>query len=952
MAYITPEQINCPNCNKNGLAILPVRYAVVPTIADAKLPPSLGNKVTNVVLKHHKYALRTLRKGYLYLFYEKHARGRHIKWEVYSVAEGGTLWKQVSIDSIAEVASIRCSRKEHLVPASVITIDTPDKCGRVWMAFSEHRWSEKTFEDFEKDVALRDRRMQTFNPALWIAKRGYRHGLEATEVNLNEVVEYRTGFVLSALGGTGVKTISQPDGSFDKQVLNHCSTVHPVTVRRNDKTKLAELMKKAGERADGPPHAPIIIALWDSVGITHELNGFRNDAVGWTKKYSAEREREIGAAVGIEGARKALQGSAQAHVQSIANFGVFQWSAAQTQARLQTYGSGTSGNGVGYSRQRDLCARWERDAAVRAPAHLASRRSLSSGLPEDQWLSNMASIDADIANADKLDSATGASQIQQRDARGKAWEKDAVAQAWPKYEVLIARAELDSFMKSYNVFLTSATKIIDERTEDVVEWLKSSALQDALTEFHRLTLDDGVAFESTVGTLIMGITSSPAGYAYIIQLIEEAKCSDRNLIWRAIAFNQAEECEELNGSLGEIKKSNGESLTEKSLTAAKESTKYFAKLGQLVSKALSLHNALRKKDVKSFPTGGIEKILLTVGGLFMKPFVQKGADKLSGWLVRGLIMVRCGSEYNKVMDLLMAEAKFGRMDRADTLLLLNSARDAANESAILGRRILNEKWEVLVRDAETPKENADRKLSGGFNEARELRFSVVAVILQMVYVGALLNDLADNSESKKLRSELWIAGMSLGAGLADIGALCVKVVNAAEDSALSYQGLKLAGGFLSAGAAWLNFQKDMDARHNKREAGQYIVAFLYQAKGWGNLFVGATSAFNSLSYTQPAFEMIARKFPSTALGRGAAALPRAAGRLAKRLLIRRAFLICGGLYANLAMLGIELMLWKFSDDELQKWCKNSAFGKEKSDRNLSAANQALRYEAALKEILG
>lgn len=70
---------NCGDCNKNGLAILPVRYAVVPLSVSAALLGSLGNKVKCVPLTHHKYALRTLRQGYLYLFYEKHARGRHNK---------------------------------------------------------------------------------------------------------------------------------------------------------------------------------------------------------------------------------------------------------------------------------------------------------------------------------------------------------------------------------------------------------------------------------------------------------------------------------------------------------------------------------------------------------------------------------------------------------------------------------------------------------------------------------------------------------------------------------------------------------------------------------------------------------------------------------------------------------------------------------------------------------
>ena len=951
MAYVNKDNPNCANCNKSGLAILPVRYAVVPTIANAELPSSLGNKVTSVVLKHHKYALRTLRKGYLYLYYEKHARGKDIKWEVYSVSDGGTLWKQNSIGAIKEVAEIMCSSKAHLLPASVITIDKPEKCGRVWMAFSEHRWSEQTITLYEQDLKLRDRRMQTFNPGLWIRQRGYRHGLEASEANLNQIVEYKNGFVLSALGGTDVKSISQLDGTFNKDVLNHCSTVHTVTVRRDDKAKLAAMMKQAGERSDGPPHAPAIIALWDCVGITHELNGFRNDAVGWIKKYGAEREREIGAAVSIQGAKKALEGRAEGHVQSIADAGTFHWDAAHSQARMQTYDSGKPSTSAERSRQSALCTYWERDAAIRAPAHLASRRSFAIGLSESEWQQNMKNIDSEIAAATKPDTATGISRVQQRDARAQAWSEDAVAHAWPKYEALIDRTELDSFMKSYQGFLDSATHLCDARTEDVVAWLRSHALQDALTEFHHSEIEDGLAFEATVGTLIMGITSSPEGHKYIDELIDEAKCSERNLIWRAISYNQRDAREELNLALVEIRNSEDKSFTEKGLAAAEDSIKYFAKLGQMVSKALSLHNALRKQDVRLVSTGGIEKILLTVAGAFMKPFIRKGADKLSGWLVHGLILVRCGSEYKETMDLLFTEAKFARMDRADTLLLLSMGKEMAQDSANSGRKLLLEKWAGLVKNAENPKQNSDRTLAGGFNEAREIRFAMVATILQMVYVGKLLNDVADKPENKKLRAELWVAGMSLGAGLADLGALGVKAVHALEDKALTYQGLKLAGGVLSVGAAWINFQKDKSFGNKKRDAGQYFIALLYYGKGWGNLFIGASSAFNAISYTRPAFEMIARKFPATALGRGAALMPRAAAYIARIFLLQRALLICGGLYVNLAVLSIELIIWKFSHDELQKWCKHSAFGLEKHERNFNASTQALRFESALKEVL-
>ncbi len=123
----------CPNCNKNGLAILPVRYAVVPLEADATLPETLGDKVKDVKLKYHKYALRTLRQGFVYLFYEKHARGSILKWEVYGVSQAGTLWKKFSpYTTQSFVTEPACSIKGHHIPASIIAIEKPEKCGKVW----------------------------------------------------------------------------------------------------------------------------------------------------------------------------------------------------------------------------------------------------------------------------------------------------------------------------------------------------------------------------------------------------------------------------------------------------------------------------------------------------------------------------------------------------------------------------------------------------------------------------------------------------------------------------------------------------------------------------------------------------------------------------------------------------------------------------------------------------
>jgi hypothetical protein len=176
MACVNKQNPDCPNCNKSGLAILPVRYAVVPENVDAMLPSGLGNKVTNIKLEHYKYALRTLRQGFLYLYYEKHSRGSHIKWEIFAVSRAGTLWKQTSKHALTSISEDpTCSRTGHNIPASFITIENPEHCGPVWMAFSEHAWDREIFTRFENDLPLRDRRMQTFHPRKWIQIGGYRH---------------------------------------------------------------------------------------------------------------------------------------------------------------------------------------------------------------------------------------------------------------------------------------------------------------------------------------------------------------------------------------------------------------------------------------------------------------------------------------------------------------------------------------------------------------------------------------------------------------------------------------------------------------------------------------------------------------------------------------------------------------------------------------------------------
>lgn len=561
MAYTNSNDPNCPNCNKSGLAILPVRYAVVPPAIKASVPGHMGNKVTNIGLAHHKYALRILRQGFVYILHEKHPRGSQIKWEVYSVSTRGTLWKQPSPGAIVPMSDDpACSRTGHNIPASVIAIDAPEKCGKIWMAFSEHEWSEETFKQYETDAKMRDRRMQTFLPATWITAGGYRHGLPATKENVEQIIEYQDDFAPSALVGGEVGQLSKPDGTFNLEQLKKETTRHAMAMRKGQSEDLVAAMKKIGERPGKKPNTPIILALWDAVGITHELNGYRNDAAGRIEQYNQERALELTALSNIEGMKLALEERADNDARRDADAGVFNWSPEHTQRRLANVAKQRPGDAKFLARQADLCARWERDNLQKVPSNIAFERDLYTPLPETEWQRTMAQIDQAAKRSTTMRNPyTGKTAFEVRQENADKLSKKAVAQAWPKYEKFLrkdggGKFAHQSFKEKNQDFAAWADKLVDDRTGDLIAWLESKALLDALTEFHPNNIRDSVAFDDKVGTAVFGMNSSVRGKAKIDAWVKEMKATEANLVWRAIALNNEKAMADLNEALADAEK--------------------------------------------------------------------------------------------------------------------------------------------------------------------------------------------------------------------------------------------------------------------------------------------------------------------------------------------------------------------------------------------------------------
>jgi hypothetical protein len=939
MASINSNNPNCANCNKSGLAILPVRYAVVPHSVTATLPEPLGNKVKEVKLAHHRYALRTLRQGFVYLFYEKHARGSHVKWETYSVSATGTLWKQLSIGAINSISDDpACSRTGHNIPASVIAIEKPEKCGRVWMAFSEHAWSLDTFTLFEKDVQARDRRMQTFHPAKWISGDNYRHGLEANEANLEQVLEYKNKTDYNAILPTAqVPTLSKPDGSFVNSRLEKQTTRYLLYNRKAQTTDLVALMKKIGDNPGAKDNRPAIVALWDAVGITHELAGFCHDILGWVDKYSQERELELGAMNAIEGLKKALPEKAVA-------------------SELHRH----KGHESERKRRHDLNAERRAEAERFPEPHRSQRLEVWNIV--DYWTSRNLfndEFEKRLMHADKLNEPERSSEIRKIRAQAEKYlaasDKSnqeridgARAHGWDKYEKKLEKNAYDNFHRYHQQLLSAAETILENRARDLIAWLESTSLISALTEFHADNLEDGTVFNEQVGDAIFGMNASRTGRAKLDEWVRQMKTDEPNLLWRAIAVNHQQSMDELDAALAEANKHQADRTLASALSWTNYTTKSLKTIADTYRKMNGIQNANSSassaKGSKAFgvtlrPVNmhGIDKIVASAGDRIFKAFSVPGLlDHASEKIIQHIFSIRAFVSVEDSTELIEAQAKNEGLLRSQQLKRLSSAGAflAADTPGIRTAQseALGKAWQKFkITD------------SGAANSMKDARLALLVMLIEGVSFNKLLADCAMKSDAKSWWS-LAASGLTVTSNLFDIASVPAKTFFGNAE-AWSFQRLKLGGGLLGSSASMIGAVLDIRDAFKFSGKGNRALFMMYFFKGSLGVASTGLAAATTFTYAAP---LIGRLTGNPTLGIAA----RVVGARAAAVIGVRILFMSTGSWVTLLAFGIQVLIWVISDDALEEWCSLSAFGCNRTscDAHRTPNTQTGALEKALLEI--
>lgn len=136
----------CKACHRKGLPILPLRVAAVPLrVVSSFWQPEVPPQDVALTTGEYKYALRTLRAGYLYVLLDRSI------WQSYQVMKEGYLrqFNPLVMPEDQQIAPLgeECLALGHDIPASFINIDD-EKYGEAWLAFSSDPWSETVLSEY------------------------------------------------------------------------------------------------------------------------------------------------------------------------------------------------------------------------------------------------------------------------------------------------------------------------------------------------------------------------------------------------------------------------------------------------------------------------------------------------------------------------------------------------------------------------------------------------------------------------------------------------------------------------------------------------------------------------------------------------------------------------------------------------------------------------------------
>ena len=915
-------------CTTKGLTVLPVRYAVVPENINASLPGWANDPlITGVTLANNeKYTLRALRQGYLYVFYEKGKQGASY-WQCYSVAPDGSLWLQQVASNPAPVEKALCETGEHIAQnVEFMSIESPDKCGNVWFAFSQYPWEQETLDRYRTRPEERIARMQKVMPSVAGAQRT-KTGTDVTAASLNQVLDYQVPSVSGLLPGPDdakVVNVSRVSSLWEPTEDNPWRVSHDVVKMQSSLYPWAQNRSgRAGatvtameNRSEGM--TPLLLPLWDPVGIVHELNGWSQDVLGRQAQFLQERELECATRTNLDAVRTLLEGNAESLEDAMRRRRMD--SPLLTDEYLDTRLQALEKR---YKDKPDVLAQ------IRADDRLVRRwhtQNVTASYPESVLMSppeplaahqrRVAAIQAQVDEELALNLPEPSQDFS-----------GVRAQSWAPYQKKLNTTRQANFDNCYTSLIDAVNAIFQKRIISVVNWLSAPVLLATLDDFHCEAQRAGLFYQSAVGMAMHGINSCPAGAAKIDGWWNEYSAKNRgNLLWRHVAANNPRLISELEPYLATVKGKKDEEVTPLTATAVTaalmQQVSNMKKLEGYYQKSLSavvkgLRENAGKLEVQLFST---DAFIVTVGDRVSRILlVDKAGEKLATTAFRLVFMVRAGIPSETVHALVDEYLKDAPALRQTVLEgIRRSGRFMASRNEVTAIR--------QTMSSRLEEQFATEKGKGEYRLAGINSLLLVLNAMDFIYLCGQVR------EEKKPLSSLMASGLAMvSQGTSVILPAIEKGLEARE---LTVSWVKGVGAAAGGAASMFSVYADGANTYEEFQNNRFVLMSVMGLK----TFVDGLAVTKSVGllleqFSKPIAKKIAGKIT---------------GALAWELLGIRILAVLMTWEVLVAITLLQVVVTWISDDELQVWCKKCVFGTAPFNRSVTDQNKAL--EAAIKDI--
>lgn len=501
---------DCKFCDKEGLLILPLRYSAVTgnDIGDPKLallpalPPTLGENVSDIALSGAKYAPRMLRPGYLYVLIK---RSGLLYWEGYFVMDNAYLYKFPIDLPPPSSASFSCDPGSCGIDASMISIPKVESVEEIFLLFTPSPMTPRKLREQKADPEgnkVGNYKMQRFDPKQWVGGGiKQKHSMKPEQLSSNV-----------------------PEFMLFKQCATHLtSELGKLMVEQQFRMTAAAFDGLPSPAPDMPPPARLgalefkmikkkaaAFVIFDHIGVTQELNDFRNDAFKIIEDFMAKKEKNISNAY-----------------------------------RFDVH------NAIGKMRiamQHEAIARANR-MVVDSDLSRRSRLGGEPIFPDDtenvrraKMLSNNnrthpSREEWEAKNSDRVDEYENAREAdnkrlmdQARSNEKKTWDE--------KYAPEVDTEAIKRFNDALNAAGQAARNKAADRALQHMQWLQSKRLLNAFDLYDSTFVPSGEALLAHVVGCIFGMEGTPKAEAVLTEWATATGITRENLLLRAFTRNQ------------------------------------------------------------------------------------------------------------------------------------------------------------------------------------------------------------------------------------------------------------------------------------------------------------------------------------------------------------------------------------------------------------------------------